>query len=109
MSVVVFNMFWELLIGPVVLSLDLLDACINVWMCLVNTRVEDGNLDWGFWRVDYIFFVHFFIALAPVAVVDAPVKLVVSSWSKQRHSGDAHASAECSSETVSSSKNRIPL
>ena len=83
MSVVIFDMLRKLLISPVVLSLDLLDACINVGMCLINSRVEDGNLDWGFWWVDYIFFVHFFKSSAPVAVVDASMNLVVSGWSKR--------------------------
>lgn len=73
-SVVIIYMFWEFLIGPVVLTLDLLDACINVWMCLINTRVEDGNLDWSFGWFRDIFFVHLFKAIAPVAVVGASGK-----------------------------------
>lgn len=83
MSVVIFDMLRKLLVSPIVLSLDLLDACINVGMCLINTRIEDCNFNWGFWWVDYIFFVHFFKSLAPVGVVDASMNLVVSSWSKR--------------------------
>lgn len=69
MSVIIVDMFGKFLIGPIVLTLDLLDACINVWMCLINTRVKDGNLDWGFGWFRFVFFVHFFEAIAPVAVV----------------------------------------
>jgi hypothetical protein len=74
MSVVIVDMFGKFLIGPVVLALDLLDACIDVWMCLIDTRVEDGNLDWGFGWFRDIFFVHLLKAIAPIAVVDASGK-----------------------------------
>jgi hypothetical protein len=44
-SIAIMNHIFEPLVDPVVLAFDLLVACVHVWMRLIDTSVENCDLD----------------------------------------------------------------
>lgn len=78
MSIVIVDQVRKFLVGPIESTLDLLNACIHIWVCLIHPSIKNSNFNWCFgWLCD-VLLIDILEPSAPIPVIDTPVLCILT-------------------------------